>query len=368
MVIEKVSLYNFRNYSLTTVALSKGVNVFFGSNAQGKTNFLESVRFMSIGKAMRMGKDKDLIKWDENVAQMQAIVNCGPVNKTVTVTLYKNDKKRIQINGIPITKMGELMGVITTVLFSPAEISIIKNAPSDRRRFIDIALCQISKTYFYSLSKYNKILDQRNALLKSGKADENSLYVWDVQLAKEGAKIAKTRAGFIQRLQTYANDVHSYISDGKETLTLKYEGVTGETIEEIEKAILSDLSACREKDLRYGYTNCGVQTDDVKVEVNGVDLRKYGSQGQQRTGALSLKLAEVELLKEKTGEYPILLLDDVFSELDLNRQRKLLEKIKHMQTIITCTDFDYQMDGVEYFSVVNGVITPQKNVAPNCQN
>jgi DNA replication and repair protein RecF len=253
--------------------------------------------------------------------------------------------------------MGELMGVVATVLFSPDEIGIIKNAPADRRRFIDISLCQLSKAYFYALNRYNKILLQRNTLLKSGRADENSLAVWDLQLVGEGTRIAKSRAGFVKRLETLAKENHSFLSSDREELTLEYEGITGESSEEIAKKMLDALKQDREKDLKQGYTHSGIQTDDLKVSVNGTDIRKFGSQGQQRTASLSLKMAEVDLYYQEKGEYPILLLDDVFSELDKTRQQRLLEKIKGLQTIITCTHFEFNgVDDIRYFKVNSGTV------------
>ncbi len=357
MILKEVVLNNFRNYTLQTVQLGEGTNVFFGNNAQGKTNFLESVRYMSIGKSMRTSREKELIKWNEDCARIKAIVQHGSITKRLDIVLAQQKSKTVKINSVPITKIGELMGVVATVLFSPDEIGIIKNSPADRRRFIDIALCQLSKAYFYALNRYNKILLQRNTLLKSGRVDENSLEVWDLQLVEEGTRIAKSRAGFVKRLEKFAGDNHAYLSSDKEKLTLEYEGITGETAEEISQKMLDELKINREKDLRQGYTHSGIQTDDLKVSVNGTDIRKFGSQGQQRTAALSLKMAEVDLYFQEKDEYPILLLDDVFSELDKTRQERLLQKIKGLQTIITCTHFEFSnMENIRYFKVHNGVV------------
>ena len=362
MILQEVVLNNFRNYALQTVRLGAGTNVFFGNNAQGKTNFLESVRYMSIGKSMRTSREKELIKWNEDCARIKATVKSGNVSKRLDITLPQQKSKMVKINSVPITKMGELMGVVATVLFSPDEIGIIKNAPADRRRFIDISLCQLSKAYFYALNRYNKILLQRNTLLKSGRADENSLAVWDLQLVGEGTRIAKSRAGFVKRLETLAKENHSFLSSDREELTLEYEGITGESSEEISQKMLDALKQDREKDLKQGYTHSGIQTDDLKVSVNGTDIRKFGSQGQQRTASLSLKMAEVDLYYQEKGEYPILLLDDVFSELDKTRQQRLLEKIKGLQTIITCTHFEFNgVDDIRYFKVNSGTIEQVEN-------
>ena len=360
MKLKQVVLNNFRNYALQTVELSEGTNVFFGNNAQGKTNFLESVRYMSIGKSMRTSKEKELIKWETDSARIKANVVSGQISRSVEVYLPQSKGKQIKINGVPITRMGELLGVVATVLFSPDEIGIIKNAPSDRRRFIDISLCQLSKAYFYALNRYNKILLQRNTLLKSGRADENSLDVWDIQLASEGARIAKSRAGFVRRLEVFARENHAYLTSDKEQLTLEYEGITGEDVADISEKMLALLKADREKDLHQGYTHSGIQTDDIKVVLNGIDVRKFGSQGQQRTASLALKMSEVDLYYQEKGEYPILLLDDVFSELDMTRQKRLLEKIRGLQTIITCTHFEFEdVQNVKFFHVTNGTVQQQ---------
>ena len=352
-------MQNFRNYELQKVELSPYCNVFYGLNAQGKTNFLESVRFMSIGKSMRENNDKDLVKWGEEFAKMRAVAVKSDVSRTVDITLSRLKPKSLKINGVPVTRIGELMGVIATVLFSPDEIAIVKNGPADRRRFMDIALCQLSKTYFYTLQRYNKVLQQRNSLIKSGRADENSLYVWDLQLAVCAAVIARNRKGFVGRLNALASENHAFLTSDKEKLGLVYEGTTCESDEETKAEFMRLLRLDREKDLKYGFTHCGVQTDDIKVVVNGVDVRKYGSQGQQRTAALSLKLSEVDLYRDRTGESPILLLDDVFSELDPERTERLIAKIDGVQSIVTCTDREVVPGSrVKYFEVSRGSVTP----------
>ena len=261
---------------------------------------------------------------------------------------------------MPITRIGELMGVVAAVYFSPDEMRIIKDAPGDRRRFMDIALCRMSKAYFYLLNRYNKILAQRNRLLKSGKATDDVLDVWDAQLAAEGAKIVKTRRGYVDRLGEYARDAHLYLSDGKEELKLEYEGFCGEDAAEIEKNFTAELLRNRERDKVLCFTSCGVQKDDIAVKVDGIDVRVFGSQGQQRTAALSLKLSETEMHFAQSGEYPVLLLDDVLSELDTYRRCKLIERSKKYQTVITCTHLPADVSAVlgEYalFNVKSGAV------------
>lgn len=356
MKIEKLTIANYRNYASAEITPCGGVNLFIGDNAQGKTNLLESVYLASVGKSARTPRWQELIKWGEKEALVRVKVRKAVGADEITVRL--DSEKRILINGLPITRIGELMGVLKTVLFSPDELKIVKEGPGERRRFMDIALCQLSKAYFYTLTRYNKILSQRNKLLKGSPTDE-ALEVWDMQLVKEGARVVKTRRGFISRLKGIAESVHKDVSGG-ETLELAYEGVNGNSLEEIEAAFAEELKRSRARDKQFAVTHVGPQRDDIAISADGIDLRSFGSQGQQRTAALSLKLAEMELLKEESGEYPILLLDDVLSELDENRQSKLLERIKSYQTIVTGTAITEDVRGKigehKEFRVVQGQV------------
>lgn len=358
MYIKRLTLDNYRNYCALRLDLSPGLNVFTGANAQGKTNLLEAVYFTSIGRSMRTPRDKELIRWGEDRAGIRAEAVGRGGRSRVEMVIDKRENKRVAINGVEVRKLGELMGVIMTVLFSPDEISIIKNSPGDRRRFVDIALCQLSRSYFYLLTRYNKTLAQRNRLLKSG-AGGDTLDVWDLQLSTVGAKVIRTRRGFLKRLGGLADKNHGFLTDGKERLTISYESLEGETEEEICAAFTDELKRTREKDLFHGFTHAGAQTDDFAALTGDVDIRRFGSQGQQRTAALSLKLAQLDLFYEETGEYPVLLLDDVFSELDENRQRKLIERLSGYQTVVTCTHIDGKSDyfrGAELFGVENGSV------------
>ncbi len=359
MYISQVNLNNYRNYGALRLGLSPGLNVFTGENAQGKTNLLEAIYFCSIGRSMRTPRDKELILWEQERARIKIdAVNRGGKSR-VEIILDKRQNKSVAINGARAGRLGELMGVVTTVLFSPDEIAIIKESPSDRRRFMDIAICQLSRAYFYLLQRYNKTLAQRNRLLKS-KAGNETLDVWDLQLATTGAKVIKTRRGFIARMNEKVSNAHEYLTGGRERLTLEYETLNGVSEQEIFDGFIAELKRTREKDLFHGFTHVGAQTDDFAVMIDGVDVRKYGSQGQQRTAALSLKLAQLELFYEETGEYPVLLLDDVFSELDESRQRKLVEKLREHQTIITCTHLDGVIAdafaGAKLFRVERGTV------------
>ncbi len=362
MYIKTLDIANFRNYEKQSVILSDGLNVFMGRNAQGKTNLLEAVCLCSIGRSPRTPRDKELIRWDNRRARVKVEVSTRAGTESVDIVLDKAENKRVAVNSLPITRMGELMGVVSTVFFSPDEIKIVSSSPGERRQFMDIALCQISRAYFYTLQRYNKVLSQRNKLLKSGRATDESLEVWDMQLAESGAKIVKTRRGFIARLAPFADENHRFLTADAENLELSYEGVDGETLEEVTANFLKELKNCRERDLFSGFTGIGPQKDDMKITAGGIDVRAYGSQGQRRTAALSLKLAELDLSKSEKGDSPVLLLDDVLSELDKPRQQKLLQRTAGLQTILTCTHIDEEVfaevKNYKVFTVENGGVTP----------
>jgi len=356
MHVSALIITNFRNYKKQSVELSDGINVFTGSNGMGKTNLLEAVYLCSIGKSARTPRDKELIKWEETSARVKLEVQKEAGDESVEIILSKQENKRVLVNGMPVSRLGELMGVVSTVFFSPTELKIVQGAPSERRSFIDIAVCQISKAYFYLLTRYNKILAQRNRLLKSGKLSEDALDIWDMQLASEGAKVIKTRKGFIKELAPLVEEHHNFLSDEKESAVILYEGLHSETIEELKEEFLLALKKDREKDKRHGYTHTGPHKDDLAIKINGVDIRTYGSQGQQRTAALSLKMAELSLNDKTRGEKPVLLLDDVLSELDIGRQKKLMERIKGYQTLITCTHLEPSIEDALGDSYVRFVV------------
>lgn len=338
MFVESLKVKDYRNASARDIALAPQRNAFVGDNARGKTNLLEAVYFSGVGKSFRTPRDRELIKNDCARAFISVVADKGTHKETVQIVIDRAVNKRVAINGLPISRMSELMGVCPVVLFCPDGLKIVKDAPADRRRFMDISLCQISKTYFSALSRYDKVLQSRNKLLKSGGANDNTLAPWDTLLADIGAKIVKSRRGFVDRLTPIACERHNFLSGGKEKLVLEYEGAAGETADDIQKALLRSFVADRENDLRLKYTHTGPHKDDIKIAVDGVDLRAYGSQGQQRTAALAMKLAEMRLLTDVMGTSPVLLLDDVFSELDGGRRARLLEALEGFQSIITTTD------------------------------
>ena len=338
MQIKKLFLQNFRNYESEEFVFSDGLNVLFGKNAQGKTNCAEAVFYLCTGASLRIRHDKQLIKMGAESAYIRAEAENRYGNITIEANIYEN-KREIRVNGAKINKNADLMGHVNSVFFSPGELRLIQDGPDERRRFMNISIAQTSPGYYTALLRYNKILDQRNALLKTPDYSLvlDTLPVWDEQLCKYAATIVKKRGEFLQKLSPYASEYHAYLTDGKETLSVRpdkiYEGEEGE----IAQTLARRLSGNYDKDLRLGFTTVGPHRDDLTVLIGGVDAKSYASQGQMRTAALALKLAEVQIFKELSGEYPILILDDVMSELDLTRRKKLLQNVNGMQTILTCT-------------------------------
>jgi DNA replication and repair protein RecF len=475
MFIERLKLKEFRNYKSEEADFFSGLNVLRGANAGGKTNLLESVYAAGVGKSLRTNHDGEMVRWgaDEAVIKLSLVKEDG--SHEIEVRIDSRGKKRVIIDGIPQVKIAELLGYLNIVFFSPDELKLIKEGPAERRRFMDISLCQQSKLYLKNLSAYNKALLQRNKLLKMNYKRQplcEMLDVFDVQLAKSGAYVAEIRGRFVLNLKKTAADWHRKISGGLEILTLEYEGVdgiTGLTREEAAEFLIRKFKDGREKDIDTAFTNVGPHRDDLRAEIsgadagfygksdaenenfykkndaeieknrlknggiearnsyvkndlennaerenpfgkdgvktdkngvaerenlfekndkktdgnddaerenfryenvaeieknrlkNGLDVRKFGSQGQQRSAALSLKLAEIESFRIETGETPVLLLDDVLSELDLTRQKNLVEAARGIQTILTCTHFDIETEGKrKEFIISDGKIIGQK--------
>lgn len=362
MIVEKLQLQNFRNYSHTDVKFFSGLNILQGSNVQGKTNLLEAIYFCSIGKSLRASREKEIIKFGENFAKINLEIRKKVKKTAISLYFSKNTKKTVKINNIPIKRISELMGEFNAIYFSPDELKMIKEKPEDRRRFMDIHISQTSKQYFYLISRYEKILLNRNKLLKSP-ADKNNIKetidIWDTGLAESGSKIILFRNDFLKNLKPYAEKVHQYLTSNKENLMLEYGGEKDEDLELLKKKFLSALKQNFDKDIKLGYTTFGPHRDDIKVSVNDVDIRSYGSQGQQRTVALSLKLAELEIMYQETNDMPILILDDVLSELDSKRRERLLKFCVKAQTFISGTDFP-ELKNAHYYKVENGTIKLDK--------
>lgn len=337
MYIKNLKLSNFRNYDNLSIDFDNGINILYGDNAQGKTNILEAIYFCGTTKSHKGSKEKEIIKIDKKEAHIKMLLDRDNVSHKIDMHLKRNKKKGVAINGIPIRKTSELFGIINIVFFSPEDLNLIKNGPAERRKFIDFELCQLDKVYLHNLTNYNKILVQRNNLLKQISFNSNlldTLSIWDKQLVKYGISLIERRSKFIKQLNEIVYGIHKKLSGGNESLILKYE--PNVTVEDFENRLLS----VREKELRTQVTSIGPHRDDMDFLIGDIDLRKFGSQGQQRTCALSVKLAEIELVKKVINNKPVLLLDDVLSELDSKRQNYLLESIDGIQTILTCTGLD----------------------------
>lgn len=357
MIIESIELEHYRNYHSLHMDFSQGTNILYGDNAQGKTNILEALYVCCTTKSHRGSKDRDIIQFDQDESHIKLSLIRDEIPYRIDMHLKKNKTKGVAINGIPIKKASELFGIINVVVFSPEDLNLIKNGPAERRRFVDLELCQLNKWYVHSLVQYNKVLLQRNKVLKElmfKPEYEDTLDIWDQQLVQFGSDVIRYRREFMEQLNQLIRDIHYKISGEKEELKLVYEPDVSETLFE------KELKKSRAADMRQKTTLTGPHRDDISFYVNGIDIRKFGSQGQQRTAALSLKLAEIELVKKIVKDYPILLLDDVLSELDSNRQNHLLSVINHIQTIITCTGLDdfinnrFQIDKI--FRVTEGTV------------
>lgn len=337
MIIKSIELKNFRNYEDLSLSFDEGTNILFGNNAQGKTNILEAVYMSGTTKSHKSSKDREMIRFGEQEAHIRTVVAKEGREYQIDMHLKQNRSKGIAINRIPIKKASELFGLLNIVFFSPEDLNIIKNGPAERRRFLDAELCQLDKLYLSDLTNYNKILNQRNKLLKDMvyRPDlSDTLPVWDMQLVETGKKIIRRRRQFVEELNEIVHDIHYKISGEKEELLIKYEPSIEDTIFE------EELSRVKVRDLKLCQTSVGPHRDDLLFSIQGVDIRKFGSQGQQRTSALSLKLSEIELVKRSIHDTPVLLLDDVLSELDSSRQNYLLNNIYDTQTMITCTGLD----------------------------
>lgn len=355
MIVKSVEFSNFRNYDHLQLHFDEGTNILYGDNAQGKTNILEGVYLSGTTKSHKGSKDKEMIQFEKEESHIRSIVKKNEKEYQIDMHLRRNGTKGVAVNKVPIKKASELFGILNIVFFSPEDLNIIKNGPSERRRFIDCELCQLDKLYLSDLSRYNKVLNQRNKLLKDINYKHDlieTLPMWDVQLLEYGRNIIKKRKEFISEINGIVKDIHSKISGGKEELTLLYEPNIDDIFFE------DELLKNKNRDLKLCQTTVGPHRDDILFSIKGIDIRKYGSQGQQRTSALSLKLSEIDFVKKSINSTPVLLLDDVLSELDSNRQNYLLNSITDIQTMITCTGLEefvrnrFEINKV--FQVVNG--------------
>lgn len=356
-----MELSNFRNYENQKIYFHKNVNIIVGNNAQGKTNLIEGLYIMSLGKSFRTAKDSEMIGFGCNMARVKTVSCRSDRDVTVEIGLVKN-KKSLKIDGVRMKKTSDLLENIYIVVFSPDDLKIVKEEPEKRRRFIDRELCQLKPVYFDSISKYKKILAQRNFLLKEEKPDMSMLDIWDEELSGYGARIIKERAAFIDKLREISSGIHSDLTENRENLEIEYESDIDmrDNIKDQKDIFYETLCSGRKKDLIRRNTGHGPHRDDIRIMVNGVDVRSFGSQGQQRSAALSLKLAEIKLIFEETGEKPVLLLDDVLSELDRVRQRQLITSFGDIQIFITTTEVTdelrKQLPDHAIFEVEKGIV------------
>ncbi len=359
MYIKHLRVENFRNYSFAEIDLSPETNIFYGDNAQGKTNILEACYLFSHGRSHRAKYDTELIKFGENLFTVKMVFADSEREYKADIKINKESKKAIRINNVPITKLSELMSYLNVVMFEPDDLELIKGSPTARRRFIDEALSQLYPNYLVNLISYNKTLMQKNALLKnlrgSGARSDPMLSAWNEQLANYGAVITKYRREFLEKLSDYAEAIHLEIAKEKFSLTYAPNIQVGEAVRE---EFLKKLEQAAEREIETGLSQYGIQRDDFKVMIDEKEARVYGSQGQQRTCVLTLKLAQTEHIKSIKGEYPVLLLDDIMSELDINRRKFLSERIKNKQVLITCTDIDDVGKGAKsrIFKISKGTI------------
>lgn len=358
MKVKRIQLENYRNYKKTFIEFNHKYNIIFGKNAQGKTNLIEAIFLCASGRSHRTSKDVELVKKNENGYTVTADINKTYGNTIIKIRYNINEKKTIYINDIQQKKIGSLMGILNAVIFSPEDLQIIKEGPSNRRRFIDIALSQIKPSYFFDLQRYYKILEQRNALLKelANKSSDakllSSLDIWNIAMADAASRIMLSRYDFVSRITHYASKHHLMLTSGSEHLDISYmpsietgydsinENEEKESLNILKDQFIKILEKNYDKEIKKGSSLFGPQRDDLYFCINSFDARTHASQGQQRTAVLSLKLAEKDIMKEITNEEPVLLLDDVMSELDQNRQAFLIESLNDTQTFITCTNKD----------------------------
>ena len=354
MYIKSVKLQNFRNYKQQIIQFNKNINIIYGDNAQGKTNILESIFLCSFGKSFRTNKDKEMIKFGEDTASIEIeyekIDRCGKIKLDIA------NKKQIAVNGIKIKKLSEILGNIHIVIFTPEDINILKDGPANRRRFLDMMIGQLRPNYVYNLNRYLKTIEQRNNYLRQIKEENksaNMLDIWDEKLAEYAHIVCGYRKEFVDKLIEKINNIHKKITNEQEELKIEYISDCYN-----KDSYLNLLKERRKLDIIKGYTTKGIHRDDFVIYINGKEVNIYGSQGQNRTVILSLKLAELNVIYDDIGEYPILLLDDFMSELDEKRRKNFLNNIKNTQVIITGTE-KINLSNIEHslYHIEKGEIT-----------
>ena len=345
MYIERIKLNNFRNYKQLDLELNKNINIIYGDNAQGKTNILEAIFLCSFGKSFRTSKEKEMIMFNEDKSFVEVFYQKKDRDGEIKIEI--GNRKQVSLNGIKLKKLSELLGNMNIVIFTPEDINILREGPTKRRRFLDIMIGQLRPNYVYNLNMYLKTLEQRNNYLRQIKEEnkaEELLGIWDEKLAEYGEKVYLYRKEFIEKISNKINVIHSKITEEKEILKIEYISNC-----ENKDQYLKELKERRKLDIIKGFTTKGVHRDDFMIYINEKEVSTYGSQGQNRTAILSLKLSELNVIYDEIGEYPILLLDDFMSELDEKRRKNFLNNIKNTQVILTGTekielpDLDYNI-------------------------
>lgn len=357
MYINSLKLVNYRNYDELLVEFNKKVNLIIGMNGQGKTNLVEAIGFMSIGRSFRTNKDRELIKFSAENLYCGCNFTRNNIDKKIEIVVAK-DKKGVKVNGVSIKSMQELLGNLNVVIFSPEDLRLVKDGPKERRSFIDKEISQIMPRYYSLLTNYNKILHQRNTVLKSYRIDENLLDVYDEAMSTYASEIYIIRNRFIEKLSEISRKIHKNLTMDKENLTIIYKNQvdleSGQDASQVRLNLLEKLRESRQGDMITRVTKVGPHKDDMKIFINDIDVRMFGSQGQQRTASISLKLSEIELIKQEVGDYPVLILDDVFSELDQTRQKMLVEKLENIQMFVTSADpLHKDILDIEDYSIFN---------------
>ena len=364
MYIDNLDLMNFRNYENLNIELVQGVNILTGDNAQGKTNILEAVFFCAYGRSHRTSRDKEMQRFESPFTVVSVNVRRQGNDKKIVLRFNPEGKKFIEINGRKITRIPDLLGNLYVIMFSPEDLKVVKESPGVRRRFLDMEISALDKIYYHDLVSYNKVLHERNNLLKMRAVDRTVLDVYDEEAAKFAARIIKRRVAYMNKLNEIAKPIHHEITGGKEEISYVYRAAIP-LKGELERTLRQSFQEHRRQDLERATTSIGPHRDDFSILINGADARTFGSQGQQRTAILTLKFASLGIIKELTGEYPVLLLDDVLSELDLSRQNFILSSIEGIQTIITMTGYENiekrLIEGARVFHIKEGTATTEVN-------
>lgn len=354
MIIRHMQLHNFRNYHALDFTPYRALSVFLGDNAQGKTNLLEAVFFCAMGRSHRTAKDAEMILFGADCARINLEIQKS--NYVDKIEIIIGQRKQIKINGKGINKIGDLLGALQVVSFSPEDMRLVKDTPAQRRRFMDMELSQMGGGYFNALQRYNRALMQRNALLREGNVNNKILRSFDKPLCEAAATVVWRRVLFLEQLRKIVKMTHFALSGEREKLEIQYLAcANGDDEEKIQSNLMESLENSRDMDIRRATTCVGPHRDDIQLLLNGRDARAFASQGQQRTAALALKLSEIELMEKETGEKPILLLDDVMSELDEKRGEQLLDFARNLQTFLTATHLHGgAIQDAAVYSVENG--------------